>query len=115
MIRMDIAAVAEAGYSVEDVRIEHDPSNPGFGAGCNALARGSDAGWLLFLNPDAEIVAWPWSADDPPPVGAVVGPLMVESGHPGVHSGVGYRFRDIGVGGPDFMDHSVTAGFRVKF
>jgi N-acetylglucosaminyl-diphospho-decaprenol L-rhamnosyltransferase len=33
-----------------------DPSNPGFAAGCNTLARGSHADWLMFLNPDAAIV-----------------------------------------------------------
>ncbi len=77
-----------------NLRVEHDPSNPGFAAGCNALARSSVAGVLLFLNPDAEIVAWPWSSDDPPPRGAIVGPQMVDSGHPGAHSGVHYRVRD---------------------
>lgn len=31
-----------------------DPSNPGFGAGCNHGARRGDAPAILFLNPDAE-------------------------------------------------------------
>jgi GT2 family glycosyltransferase len=76
------------------VRLEHDPTNPGFAAGCNALASVSAAEWLLFLNPDAEIVAWPWTGADAPPRQAIVGPRMVDSGHPGHHSGVRYRVRD---------------------
>ncbi len=28
---------------------------------------------------------------------------------------VGYRFRDIGISGPDTMEHQVTAGLRFKF
>jgi GT2 family glycosyltransferase len=75
-------------------RLEHDPANPGFGAGCNALAKSSTAAVLLFLNPDAELLAWPWTPDSPPPQGRVIGPVMAESGHPGEHSGVSYRLRD---------------------
>jgi N-acetylglucosaminyl-diphospho-decaprenol L-rhamnosyltransferase len=85
---------ALAGAHPAPVRIEDDPSNPGFGAGCNALARSSSADWLLFLNPDAEIVTWPWTAGQPPPSRAVVGPRMIESGDPGRHWGVQYRIRD---------------------
>lgn len=33
------------------------PDNPGFAAACNALAAGSTAPWLLFLNPDARLVS----------------------------------------------------------
>jgi GT2 family glycosyltransferase len=76
------------------VRVEHDPSNPGFGAGCNALARTSTADFLLFLNPDTELVAWPWSDAVPPPAAAVVGPVMVDSGPSGEHYGRNYRIRD---------------------
>jgi N-acetylglucosaminyl-diphospho-decaprenol L-rhamnosyltransferase len=76
------------------VRVEHDPSNPGFGSGCNALARGSSATHLLFLNPDAELVCWPWDEHDPPPTAAIVGPRMIESGPPGAHAGVRYGVRD---------------------
>lgn len=76
------------------VRLEHDPSNPGFGAGCNALAAASAATHLLFLNPDAELITWPWSDLDPPPIGAIVGPMMVDSGDPGRHWGSDYRVRD---------------------
>lgn len=75
------------------VRVEHDPTNPGFGAGCNALARTSPATHLLFLNPDAEIVAWPWTSSALPS-GAIVGPLMVDSGDPSRHWGTTYRVRD---------------------
>lgn len=73
------------------LRIEHDPSNPGFGAGCNALAAGSGADVLVFLNPDTEVVAWPW---DVPPTGRLVGPVMVDSGPPSEHYGRAYRIRD---------------------
>jgi GT2 family glycosyltransferase len=76
------------------VRIQHDPTNPGFAAGCNALASESHASFLLFLNPDAELVAWPWSASDPPPMNTIIGPLMVDSGDPARHWGQRYRIRD---------------------
>lgn len=72
-------------------RIEHDPSNPGFGAGCNALARGSTAEWFLFLNPDAQVRAWPFALD--PPAGpAVIGPRHASGGTD--HRGRDYRIRD---------------------
>jgi GT2 family glycosyltransferase len=76
------------------VRIERDASNPGFGAGCNALARTSSAAFLLFLNPDAEVLDWPWSPTEPPPRRTIWGPRMVGSGHPGDHSGVHYHVRN---------------------
>jgi N-acetylglucosaminyl-diphospho-decaprenol L-rhamnosyltransferase len=75
------------------VRVERDPSNPGFGAGCNALAAGSSAGWLLFLNPDAEILTWPWAGSHLPSR-AVVGPEISGSGAPAKHWGVDFRVRD---------------------
>jgi GT2 family glycosyltransferase len=72
-------------------RIEHDPSNPGFGAGCNALARGSSAGWFLFLNPDARVESWPF--DLVPPSGpAVIGPQYTSDAAD--HAGRSYRVRD---------------------
>jgi GT2 family glycosyltransferase len=76
------------------VRVEHDPTNPGFGAGCNALAHRSTAQFLMFLNPDTELVAWPWSNARPPPAATVIGPVMVDSGPPGEHYGRSYRIRD---------------------
>ena len=85
-------AIAAAHPS--SVRIDRCPSNPGFGAGCNALASTSTARHLLFLNPDAEIVDWPWSQAAAPPMATVVGPLMVDSGSPGKHFGTSYRIRD---------------------
>jgi GT2 family glycosyltransferase len=90
--RARLAALAAAHPA--PVRIEDDPSNPGFGAGCNALARSSAAEFLLFLNPDAEIVSWPWTDHEPPPRRTILGPQMVDSGHPRGHSGVRYRVRD---------------------
>ncbi|HSL73185.1 MAG TPA: hypothetical protein VK853_01895 [Ilumatobacteraceae bacterium] len=80
--------------STTTIRLEFDATNPGFGTGCNALARGGSAPWILFLNPDARILAWPWSATDPPPPGTVVGPLMDGAGQPERHSGVSYRIAD---------------------
>jgi N-acetylglucosaminyl-diphospho-decaprenol L-rhamnosyltransferase len=74
------------------VRWEHDPSNPGFAAGCNASAARSDAEWLLFLNPDAQLLAWPW---DPVPDGAaVVGAWITGDGHPSRHFGCSWRVSD---------------------
>jgi N-acetylglucosaminyl-diphospho-decaprenol L-rhamnosyltransferase len=78
----------EAGVTA---RIEHDPSNPGFAAGCNALADASDAGWFLFLNPDAQVRSWPFDAR--PPTGpAVIGPQYTSDASD--HSGRSYRIRD---------------------
>jgi hypothetical protein len=85
------AAQAVLDLSSLPTRLEHDPSNPGFGAGCNALAATSTADWLLFLNADARIVSWPFDALPAP---AVIGPMMVDSGHPGRHYGRTYRVRD---------------------
>jgi len=34
------------------VRFIGNPDNPGFGVACNDGARDSDAGWLVFVNPD---------------------------------------------------------------
>jgi N-acetylglucosaminyl-diphospho-decaprenol L-rhamnosyltransferase len=76
------------------VRVEHDPSNPGFGAGCNALARTSSADFLVFLNPDTQLLAWPWSNTTRPPAGTVIGPVMVDSGPASEHYGRTYRIRD---------------------
>jgi GT2 family glycosyltransferase len=74
-----------------EIRLERDPTNPGFGAGCNALARGSNARWLMFLNPDATVIEWPGVADLPR---AVIGATMVDSGPDGDHAGRRYRIRD---------------------
>lgn len=75
------------------VRLDFDVSNPGFGAGCNALARESRATHLMMFNPDAMLVAWPWTPDAPPPAGAIVGPQMLGE-RDGDHSGTSYRVRD---------------------
>ena len=88
------ALEALAARHTAPVRVEHDPSNPGFAAGCNALASASSAEFLVFLNPDTELVMWPWSESRPPPRRTVVGPVMVDSGPPGEHYGRTYRIRD---------------------
>jgi len=74
-------------------RIMHNPANPGFGAGCNALARTSDARWLVILNPDAEVVSWPWR-DAHPPESAIVGATFDAPGQAYDHAGRSYRFVD---------------------
>lgn len=76
------------------IRVDFDVSNPGFAAGCNALAAESTAPWLLFLNPDAEVLAWPWSVDQPPLSDTVVGPLMVGKGESARQSGTSYSVLD---------------------
>ena len=76
------------------IRLEFDPSNPGFGAGCNALARRSNADWLLFLNPDAELVAWPWDDTDAPPLRAITGPWMGSHEETMRHTGRSYGTLD---------------------
>lgn len=73
------------------VRLEHDPTNPGFGAGCNALAASSLATWHLFLNPDAQVLAWPW-VDDAPAAPRIIGPDFTADGTD--HAGRSYRIRD---------------------
>ncbi len=74
------------------VRWEHDPTNPGFAVGCNVLAEGSAAAWLLFLNPDARIVAWPWTPVPASP--AVIGAWIDGDGAPDRHFGRSWRVRD---------------------
>jgi hypothetical protein len=51
------------------------PDNPGFAVACNLLASTSSAEWLVFLNPDAAISAWP-GVDELPP--GLVGPRLVD-------------------------------------
>lgn len=74
-------------------RIEHDPTNPGFGAGCNAMAASSTARWLVFLNPDAQVVTWPWIGTDPP-ARTIVGATMVDTPNGWTHHGTDYRIID---------------------
>jgi GT2 family glycosyltransferase len=51
-----LEAATRHGFPARGVVCE---SNCGFGRGCNALASGSSADWLLFLNPDTQILRWP--------------------------------------------------------
>jgi N-acetylglucosaminyl-diphospho-decaprenol L-rhamnosyltransferase len=87
--RLEMLAAAHPTF----VRVSVDARNPGFGAGCNALAAASNARHLLFLNPDTELVSWPYQHALPAD-GRLVGPLMVGSGDPSRHYGVRYRVRD---------------------
>lgn len=50
--------------------------NCGFAAGCNGLAAGSSGDQLLFLNPDARVLAWP---DGLVARGQLVGPRILSS------------------------------------
>jgi N-acetylglucosaminyl-diphospho-decaprenol L-rhamnosyltransferase len=70
------AAASAIGIAVDD---SHDAANPGFATGMNDLASGATAPWLLFLNPDAEVLTWPWNASAPPPTGTVIGAEQVSS------------------------------------
>lgn len=59
------------------IRIERCGDNCGFARACNSLARSSTAAMLLFLNPDAEILAWPEQVDAQVAYPGIVGPLVV--------------------------------------
>jgi N-acetylglucosaminyl-diphospho-decaprenol L-rhamnosyltransferase len=87
-----VRAIA-AGRAVP-IRVEHDPSNPGFGAGCNAMARTSGADHLLFLNPDAVLLTWPWHGGARLPRSTILGPILLGNGRPSAHFGRTYRVRD---------------------
>ncbi len=50
--------------------------NCGFGAGCNAAAAAGKGQHILFLNPDAEILAWP---SDWHPGRGIIGPAIIDS------------------------------------
>ena len=80
-----------AARHTSPVRLEFGPDNPGFAAGCNALAANSRAEWLVFLNPDTEVMTW---IDDAPPDRSVVGATIVNSEPAGDHSGRSDRFAD---------------------
>jgi N-acetylglucosaminyl-diphospho-decaprenol L-rhamnosyltransferase len=86
-------ASRHAGELGVDVRTLHDASNPGFGAACNSLAATSSATWLLFFNCDAEIVAWPYTQNDPP-MSSILGPAHVEATRSASHRGVSYTIGD---------------------
>jgi N-acetylglucosaminyl-diphospho-decaprenol L-rhamnosyltransferase len=58
------------------LREERCPQNCGFARGCNALARGSLADYIMFLNPDAEILRWDPRLLSPK---RLVGPLTLNS------------------------------------
>lgn len=59
------------------IRVERCGTNCGFARACNSLARGSSAEWLLFLNPDAELLTWP---NRPSPEAAgIIGPLVFDT------------------------------------
>ena len=70
------------------------PENPGFAVACNRLASGSHADWLVFLNPDARIVSWPWTASAPPANTILGGEQRTSHGDPLLTHGVEYTVRD---------------------
>ena len=59
------------------LRVERCGTNCGFARACNSLARGSTAVWLLFLNPDAQLITWPDRSS--PEVDGIVGPLVFDT------------------------------------
>lgn len=65
--------------------------NCGFARGCNALAAGSKADELLFLNPDARVVSWPSGlhAD-----GQIVGARILTGGRSAITYGTTRRLSD---------------------
>lgn len=87
------AAVRHATELGLTVRAVHDPTNPGFGRACNALAASSTADLLLFLNPDARITKWPFD-DKPPPSQTICGPAEIDAPNPASHRGVSYSIAD---------------------
>jgi N-acetylglucosaminyl-diphospho-decaprenol L-rhamnosyltransferase len=68
-------AAEEAKAAGLPLREERCPENCGFARGCNALARGSSADYIMFLNPDAEVLRWDPQVPDPE---GLVGPLIVD-------------------------------------
>jgi N-acetylglucosaminyl-diphospho-decaprenol L-rhamnosyltransferase len=60
------------------IRIEECAQNCGFARACNSLARSSTADLLLFLNPDAEVLAWPASGRIVASIKGIVGPIVVD-------------------------------------
>jgi GT2 family glycosyltransferase len=83
----------EAVLSSAGVRVLHDPSNPGFGAGQNRGVRSTSAPYVLLLNPDAVVDAQGIQAglrvmESDPAVGAVQGVIVNHgSGQPERSSG----------------------------
>lgn len=60
------------------ITTEADAGNPGFGAGCNRMAAQGSGQWLLFLNPDARIQAWPWRSVREIPDRTIVGANLID-------------------------------------
>ena len=82
----DGASVDVACRAADEVNVAfrslRAPQNPGFGVSCNSLAESSQANWLVFLNPDAIVTAWPWDSAGPPRA-RVLGALQsTSSGRP---------------------------------
>ena len=94
-----------AAASTPQVRLVNNPTNRGLSAAWNQGARGVDAPWILFLNPDAEISRGDLGAfvkvGEGRPDIALLGPVIrnpdgtiYESGRafPGVLQAVGHAF-----------------------
>jgi N-acetylglucosaminyl-diphospho-decaprenol L-rhamnosyltransferase len=60
------------------VRIERCGGNCGFARACNSLALPSRAEMLMFLNPDAEVLAWPEQPEAEAAFRGIVGALIVD-------------------------------------
>lgn len=88
------AAIEAARTAGIPIRTIVCPENPGFAVACNRLASESDADWLVFLNPDARMVSWPWTASAPPANTILGGEQRSSQGDPVRAHGVEYRVRD---------------------
>ena len=109
-----------AAARTPEVRLLENPTNRGLSAAWNQGARAVDAPWLLFLNPDAEILrgdlgAFVQAGEQRPDV-ALLGPLIrnpdgtiYESGRPfpGVVQAVGHAFL-----GPFVPGNRFTRAYR---
>ena len=109
-----------AAQLVPEVRLIENPTNRGLSAAWNQGARAVDAPWILFFNPDAEIVAGDLGAllavGGARPDVALVGPIIrnpdgtvYEGGRdfPGVAQAVGHAFL-----GPFLPGNRFTRAYR---
>jgi GT2 family glycosyltransferase len=67
------SVAAELGIPL---RVERCGGNCGFASACNSLVNGSGADYVLFLNPDAELLNWP--GEHLLASNAIVGPVVTD-------------------------------------
>ncbi|GGM98187.1 glycosyl transferase [Terrabacter tumescens] len=71
-------AVEQTAYSSRCTILD-DVGNVGFGAACNRIADNSDAEWLVFINPDAEISKMDLNLERES-AHSILGPIISEPG-----------------------------------